>query len=61
MSKLPINPTKSEILEQNWLEFLSALKAEREAEYQPYGIMAMKLGYETAFWSWYIEKKEASK
>ena len=66
MSKLPTNPTKSEISERYWSEFLQLIASAKEYGLESGTPMPLpnelignvnKHGFEFAFWWWYVSHK----
>ncbi len=57
MTNLPTNPTRSELIERHWFEFLKFQQAEIRKRLKS-GFGVPKVDYsEQAFWAWFLENK----
>ncbi len=57
MTNLPTNPTKTEIIEKYWFEFLQFLKYDQELPAEDFTTLMKEIGIEAMFWTWYMQKK----
>ncbi len=61
MTNLPQNPTKDELTQKYWYEFLQFLKGKSNSIMpQSFVEMALTKDFETAFWAWVIDHKISS-
>ena len=57
MTNLPTNPTKNDLIEKYWFEFLQFLVDAHHDEATYMSNMIEAHDHEYAFWNWLIERK----